>query len=890
MGQKKSHWLRCKLVISFLIVFLFLSSYLNTKVLGYDEVFVDFNTMIGQNELSLGVHDDFASVDSLMETSILSDEQILTIMETSINTNLVRSAGFKLIRVMEFRLPDPSHMACKYWYESTKTGTWDWTNVDAVIAKIFEAGAEPLITLGDVWDGKQRNMPKGMAINPQTNLAYSDSWAAYCKEWVKHFQLTGKPVRYYEIINEPWLYFGWNDYTKISYYMNLFNTAAQAMRQLNANLKLGFDGTNRKPVLDYWLSNGGANLDFIDFHKYDSGAIGDFTEAELLNRAETFQMTTSYSYYGIKDAKQKYYNSRGKWIPVIDGESNFNAYSNTGSDPRIQQMFGAVWTALVLRTGVLEGLAYNVYYCYSSSASYESQKPTGGYGFGLINSDNDQPWYPYYVNKFVGSNLIPGDNIVKSTSPTSNVRSLAWLHNGKRNILIIGKVTTSQTIYLSGISGEWTYSKIDNSISWKTPTVQTGKIQYNSPIYLNGYTVLLLQQEGSQPPVFEDDFESGSFSKWSGTSQSSGETTAVEAYLPYKGTYHGRFSSNGGGGTEQAYCYKTISETELYARGYFIIRSGLPLVDQDDRFYFMRLTSSNQYLAGVGIRLTGGVTKWVIHARTGSSWSTVYATSPNIEMNRYYCVELHWKKHSSAGLVEVYIDGVKVSEITGIDTTYYGNAGRVDVGLMDVVNVQNAVMVYGDAFVLSHSYVGPGDDDINEIQLQITSSNDNAWYYEDTGWRMDGSFYLGCDQPSYERESTAYRWRNVNIPKGATIISAEIKLYGKDYLSGDFQQSVIIKGLLDSASFSSRTDLDSRKRTSAQVSWKPVSWGSSYGWHSTPDISSLIQELINQSSWQQGGSIAIDIKSTITGVDIDKAIYSYAQGPNYSAILEITWK
>ena len=54
--------------------------------------------------------------------------------------------------------------------------------------------------------------------------------------------------------------------------------------------------------------------------------------------------------------------------------------------------------------------------------------------------------------------------------------------------------------------------------------------------------------------LFEDDFESGSFSKWSGTIKTYGET----AYVIYGGTRHhglrsARFTSNGGGGYEKAY-------------------------------------------------------------------------------------------------------------------------------------------------------------------------------------------------------------------------------------------------------------------------------------------------------------------------------------------------
>jgi hypothetical protein len=55
----------------------------------------------------------------------------------------------------------------------------------------------------------------------------------------------------------------------------------------------------------------------------------------------------------------------------------------------------------------------------------------------------------------------------------------------------------------------------------------------------------------------------------------------------------------------------------------------------------------------------------------------------------------------------MYVDGVKVLQTTGIDTSYYGNASSINFGLSEVMNVQNSLRVYGDCFILSESYIGP---------------------------------------------------------------------------------------------------------------------------------------------------------------------------------------
>jgi len=57
-------------------------------------------------------------------------------------------------------------------------------------------------------------------------------------------------------------------------------------------------------------------------------------------------------------------------------------------------------------------------------------------------------------------------------------------------------------------------------------------------------------------------------------------------------------------------------------------------------------------------------------------------------------------------LVELYVDGVKIIEISGINTAYYGSAKRVDFGLVYAFDVQNILTVYGDSFAISNTYIG----------------------------------------------------------------------------------------------------------------------------------------------------------------------------------------
>jgi hypothetical protein len=337
------------------------------------QVAIDPSKIIGTNNFSLG---------------FMTDWSWPTFVSDNARRQLVKDANFKLVRVFDFRTTNPRLMPCSNWDMTKNNCTlWNWTQVDSYTQAVFGMGAEPIFTLGYIRDNIQNYIPPGMPLNSTTGLPNSNSYAVYATEWVKHFKQKGWPVRYYEIGNEPFAYFGWNpspsNNLKLTYYVDFWNFVARAMRQQNPNILLSQDALTQTNVLNYWLQYGD-NVDYLDFHKYDcntwnKSSSSYYNDSEMFRRAESINYETTGDRYGVKDAQQKWLTSRGKLLPVINSESNLNSAWEGGTDPRIQQMTGAVWTALELRQGILKGLQYNVYYEFSSSS--KSNPISGGYGF-----------------------------------------------------------------------------------------------------------------------------------------------------------------------------------------------------------------------------------------------------------------------------------------------------------------------------------------------------------------------------------------------------------------------------------------------------------------------------------------------------------------------------
>ncbi len=105
------------------------------------------------------------------------------------------------------------------------------------------------------------------------------------------------------------------------------------------------------------------------------------------------------------------------------------------------------------------------------------------------------------------------------------------------------------------------------------------------------------------------------------------------------------------------------------------------------------------------------------------------------------------------------------------------------------------------------------------------------------------------------------RFNGLIIPQGATITNASIQFQAEKRDSG--VTFLIIEGeAIDNAlTFTrARENISSRDRTNASVEWERVPWttiGEAGPDQQTPDIASVIQEIVNRPGWLSGNSLAI---------------------------------
>jgi hypothetical protein len=239
-----------------------------------------------------------------------------------------------------------------------------------------------------------------------------------------------------------------------------------------------------------------------------------------------------------------------------------------------------------------------------------------------------------------------------------------------------------------GIKTDWPYN------NW---TIRYNHVFAGSVAPISSPKSMIYENIYAEPALFSDGFEAGNFNAWTGIVTSSGETASINNNVRQEGSYSALFKSNGGGGFENAYLYRSLAtpQDELSARGYiYVSQSGIAA--NEDRCYFIVFRNGGTGLAFAGWRMINGVVRWNLLIRNGQGWVSAYsASSP--ALSRWYSVELHWTRDSVNGSGELYVDGQLVSTLPNKNTAVFGGVNRLQFGLAEAVNCAS-IMLYGDAF------------------------------------------------------------------------------------------------------------------------------------------------------------------------------------------------
>ena len=152
---------------------------------------------------------------------------------------------------------------------------------------------------------------------------------------------------------------------------------------------------------------------------------------------------------------------------------------------------------------------------------------------------------------------------------------------------------------------------------------------------------------------------------------------------------------------------------------------------------------------------------------------------------------------------------------------------------------------------------------VGSFALDVAAGGDDGYENED-GAVDTGTIYLDL----YNGAVGGVIFRNVAIPAGATVTNAYLNV--RPHTTAADSPNLTIRGEYDPADFAETYyDLSGRTKTTANVVWSAANIGAD-AYKPSPDISAVIQEIIETGGWASGDNLALYL------IDNDVGSFAFA--------------
>jgi hypothetical protein len=218
-----------------------------------------------------------------------------------------------------------------------------------------------------------------------------------------------------------------------------------------------------------------------------------------------------------------------------------------------------------------------------------------------------------------------------------------------------------------------------------------------------------------------------------------------------------------------------------------------------------------------------------------------------------------WTATATAGVSGYTASGTSTIPVQTISTSGTA-AGTVTYAIIPTANgcqglVTNYIITVNPATVTYSlsTRISTGIDDVEEYNngTILTNSDDIELVY---------------DSNSTGNQTVGLRFRGITIPKGAVITKSYLKFTTDEVTTA--AASLTIKGHdVDNATVfaTSKKNVSSRTKTTAYVSWVPSAWpavGASGAAQQTPELKTIVQEIVSRTGWASGNSMVFIITGT----------------------------
>ncbi len=233
--------------------------------------------------------------------------------------------------------------------------------------------------------------------------------------------------------------------------------------------------------------------------------------------------------------------------------------------------------------------------------------------------------------------------------------------------------------------------------------------------------------------------------------------------------------------------------------------------------------------------------------------------------------------------VEFFVNGVSI----GTDTTepyslnwappYYSDFD------IEAIATDNDGETSSSEISISVQYV-PNSD----IEVQINDDDDDVEERNNNGAIILASSDLELVQDGSSNQTVGLRFNDINIPPGVTITNAYIQFTAEETHSQSTDMTVYGEDHDNAPPFTNSVhNASSRTTTDASINWTPVAWsnaGEAGPDQQTPDLSTVVQEIIDRPGWTENNSMVFLLTGTGT-----RTAYSHDGNPSNAPTLHVAF-
>jgi hypothetical protein len=359
------------------------------------------------------------------------------------------------------------------WNTVTNQPQYSFTIFDRIVNFTRTVGAHVLLSLPAGTWGDGNLLPTGMPLN-LTDEIYSPTgdgyfpqalaWQEYVEGIVNHTVAAGETVTYWSIGNEI---IDANQ-SLVAAYTNVFNIAARVIHAQLPSALVGSDAMMNTTYEAYFAAHT-AGVGFLSFHYYPAIGLcvsnGTYCPPSSPPNGTTDQGLFSHGSYAFLEgdfspggAQTLWHALTGTWVPVLNTETNLNSAgggpvtSSSGTDPRIQTLFGASWVSVVLIDGAFQNVSDLTYFSLSSGwgPTVSLTSPYGGWGFGLTSeaaNDSTIVYAPYLALEMWGTAMTAGQpGLVANSSAPSIIEPYAAREGTNVSVFLVNRVNVTVSV------------------------------------------------------------------------------------------------------------------------------------------------------------------------------------------------------------------------------------------------------------------------------------------------------------------------------------------------------------------------------------------------------------------------------------------------------------